>query len=626
MYVHTTIEEKLKALQRVDGGESMIAVASLLGFAKSTLYPAERKNFVLFERPYSSISLNNRGFIVPERGQGCSPPNPPCKDSKYRRLDGMCNNLNQQTWGGVNTVYTRLLPSIYSDKIRSLPVSVINNEPLPLPRVLSTTLFPQSRIDDPVFTLAMVGWSQFIVHDMSLGQGTIPFQSPSIQCCADKNHVAQNSNPRCNPLIIPKDDVFYSRFDVTCIGITRTITDIDTGCNPGNRPAEQLTQVTQWIDASMVYSNSESGNKPLREGNGGRLKVQPVGNRPFPPQLAPNVCLSTSSCFETGDIRGNQNPQLTTMHIVAVREHNNIANKLSAMHPNWSDDKLFEEAKRCLIAEILLITYYEFLPLVLGRENMLNRKLIYDTEEFVNDYNPNVNPSVINESATAAFRIFHSTIQGFFSFVGKERKDSRRFRLSDFLNNVIFLKDDDNFDGSIRGVTVQSQEQQDQFLTHEITRFLFRGTAPFGFDLKSLDFLRNRDHGLNVYNNFREFCNLKKANNFEDFLDVIDPENVDKLKNLYKHPDDVDLLAGVSLERLVPGTLAGPTALCILLIQFYNTRVGDRYFPELGGQTGSFTLDQLKQLKKITLARLLCDNSDDIQKMQRQAFRKISDE
>lgn len=61
-------------------------------------------------------------------------------------------------------------------EIRSLPVSVINNEPLPLPRVLSTTLFPQSRIDDPVFTLAMVGWSQFIVHDMSLGQGTIPFR------------------------------------------------------------------------------------------------------------------------------------------------------------------------------------------------------------------------------------------------------------------------------------------------------------------------------------------------------------------------------------------------------------------------------------------------------------------
>lgn len=50
---------------------------------------------------------------------------------------------------------------------------------------------------------------------------------------------------------------------------------------------------------------------------------------------------------------------------------------------------------------------------------MLNRKLIYDTEEFVNDYNPNVNPSVINESATAAFRIFHSTIQGFFRSVFK---------------------------------------------------------------------------------------------------------------------------------------------------------------------------------------------------------------
>lgn len=62
-----------------------------------------------------------------------------------------------------------------------------------------------------------------------------------------------------------------------------------------------------------------------------------------------------------------------------------------------------------------------------------------------------------------------------------------------------------------------------------------------------------------------------------------------KLKSIYKHPDDVELIVGGSLERLVPGTLTGPTFLCLLLKQFYITRVSDRYFFEAGGQISSFT-------------------------------------
>lgn len=70
------------------------------------------------------------------------------------------------------------------------------------------------------------------------------------------------------------------------------------------------------------------------------------------------------------------------------------------------------------------------------------------------------------------------------------------------------------------------------------------------------------------------------------------PQNVEILKSLYRHPNDVDLVVGGSLEKLVPGTLTGPVFLCIMLKQFYITRVSDRYFFEAGGQTGSFTLGQ----------------------------------
>lgn len=51
---------------------------------------------------------------------------------------------------------------------------------------------------------------------------------------------------------------------------------------------------------------------------------------------------------------------------------------------------------------------------------------------------------------------------------------------------------------------------------------------------------------------------------------------------MYESPDDVELVVAGSLERLVPGALAGPTFLCILTEQFYRTRVGDRYFYENG--------------------------------------------
>lgn len=63
-----------------------------------------------------------------------------------------------------------------------------------------------------------------------------------------------------------------------------------------------------------------------------------------------------------------------------------------------------------------------------------------------------------------------------------------------------------------------------------------------------------------------------------------------KLATLFQNPDDVDLTVGGSLEAHVPGTLAGPTFLCILTEQFYRTRAGDRFFYENGNPETGFTL------------------------------------
>ena len=51
---------------------------------------------------------------------------------------------------------------------------------------------------------------------------------------------------------------------------------------------------------------------------------------------------------------------------------------------------------------------------MLGHENMLKNELIYQTShgDYVNDYNPNIDPAVLNSHATAAFRYFHTQIEG----------------------------------------------------------------------------------------------------------------------------------------------------------------------------------------------------------------------
>lgn len=43
---------------------------------------------------------------------------------------------------------------------------------------------------------------------------------------------------------------------------------------------------------------------------------------------------------------------------------------------------------------------------------MVKHGVLYKTDGYVNDYREDVDPSVLNDHATAAFRYFHSAIQG----------------------------------------------------------------------------------------------------------------------------------------------------------------------------------------------------------------------
>lgn len=156
--------------------------------------------------------------------------------------------------------------------------------------------------------------------------------------------------------------------------------------------------------------------RQLREQRGGRMRVDVRNGKQWPPRATNTsgcaIQSAQEACYMAGDSRVNQNPQLTLLQIVLLREHNRIADALSKLNPHWNDETIFQEARRIAIAEHQHISYYEWLPIFIGLENSLKNRILYDTKGQVDDYQETVDPTIINEHSTAAFRYFHSAIAG----------------------------------------------------------------------------------------------------------------------------------------------------------------------------------------------------------------------
>jgi hypothetical protein len=75
----------------------------------------------------------------------------------------------------------------------------------------------------------------------------------------------------------------------------------------------------------------------------------------------------------------------------------------------------------------------------------------------------------------------------------------------------------------------------------------------------------------------------------------------------------------------VAGGVLGPTFACILGQQFHNLRKGDRFWYENGpdANPGAFSPEQLQEIRKSSLSRVICDNLDDIDVLQPYAFLMI---
>lgn len=81
----------------------------------------------------------------------------------------------------------------------------------------------------------------------------------------------------------------------------------------------------------------------------------------------------------------------------------------------------------------------------------------------------------------------------------------------------------------------------------------------------------------------------------------------------YREVDDVDLYTGALSEKPINGSILGPTLTCLILDQFVRVKYGDRFWYE---NPNWFTLEQLNEIRKSSLSRIICDNSDNVSEVQ----------
>lgn len=484
-----------------------------------------------------------------------------------RAIDGFGNNLLHNDWGQTNTGLMRFSTASYADGVSTparpgaASARLISN--MVCAQVGST---PNSRnMSDWVWQ-----WGQFIDHDMDLtdtGSPVEPFNIP-----------------------VPNGDPFFDpgHTGTQVIGLNRSIYMPGTGTGPGN-PRQQMNQITSYIDGSNVYGSDSSRASWLRTGVGGMLKTTANVNgalMPYNDGTQPNAMGTSTSFFVGGDVRANEQIGLTATHTLFVREHNRLAAQISAANPGWTDQQVYDRARKIVGAEIQAVTYNEFLPALFGANPL----------PAYGGYNPNVQASVSNEFSTAAYRIGHTMLSPTLLRVdnsGNTIPDGNVALQNSFFNPSQ-LVDHGGISPLLKGLASQAAQEVDTKIIDDVRNFLFGPPGAGGFDLASLNIQRGRDHGLADYNSVRVAFGEAPVASFAAISS--DPAVQAALASVYPDVNSIDPWVGMLAEDHVAGGSVGETMRTIILDQFARARDGDRYWfqndPDLADQQ-SF-LDNLK--------------------------------
>jgi peroxidase len=488
---------------------------------------------------------------------------------KFRTIDGSDNNLSDPTLNQANTDFARVGPANFADGFDAM-------QPGPNPREISNIVAANGptnaalEVDGVALSGMMYAWGQFIDHDLDLEEAGTNTADISIN--------------------VPTGDSLPAG---TVIPLTRVAIDPATGV-PGH-PATAINSITGWLDGSMVYGSDAATAASLRTADG-HMKVSAGDNLPI-------VMTAQGPAFAAGDVRAQENPDLTALQTLFVREHNYQVDKLHAEHPTWSGDQLYETAKAITTAEIANITYNEFLPHLLGP----------DAIPAYHGYDPSVNPTITEEFEGAAYRFGHSIVSADVNGISNLGATTSEQALADsFFESPATFAANGGADGLLRHLASDTAQPLDTHIIEDLRSLL--NDPPDATDLAATNIQRAHDLGLGTLNETRVALGLAPYTSFDQITS--DPTTAAALKQAYGSVDAVDLWTGGLAEDHTPGAAIGQTFGTIIAEQFTALRDGDRYYFENQG----FDPQTLAEIKSTTLSDIIERDTTGTTAMQADAF------
>ncbi|NEZ68339.1 hypothetical protein D0962_37400 [Leptolyngbyaceae cyanobacterium CCMR0082] len=496
-------------------------------------------------------------------------------------IDGFGNNLGNPQLGSAGSRLADSVPLQYDNGF-STPAG----QNRPNARVISNAISQQSGDIPEPRGLTNITWAygQFLDHDISL--------SPEVS-----REIATSEN-RSFIIPVPSNDPVLTPGNV--IALRDTEFEPGTGTSSSN-PRRIPNEITAWIDGSNVYGSEAERLASLRAFSGGRLLVSEGNLLPIQPPDADlpndNAGAPGRPLFIAGDVRANENIVLSSIHTLFVREHNRLADELSAVHPDWNDEQIFQRARQINIAQMQNITFNEYLPTLIGEELPAYQ-----------GYNPNINPQIERVFSTAAFRLGHTQLSSAIERLNPDGTSSEggSLTLSESFFPDISLSQTLGISDILRGVASSSSQAIDNAVIEDVRSLLF-GDGPNApaRDLVALNIERGRINGIADYNTVRSAYGLNRVTDFSEITS--DHVRADTLRQLYGSVDNIDAFVGLLAEDPQAGSSLGESLSAILQNQFVRLRDGDRFYFE-----NTFSEREVAAIRNTTLSDIIRRNTDTV--------------
>jgi hypothetical protein len=532
--------------------------------------------------------LRDRNLYDTETNQAPAPPrseNGASDPRTARTLDGSYNDLDHPTMGAVGCRFGRNIPLAYT-----FP----EPEPAlldPSPRTVSRELLTRDKfIPATTLNVLAAAWLQFEVHDW-LWHGK-----------------PQEEQPWTIPLA---DDDPWPEHPMK---IQRTL--VDPTPRPKGFPPTFRTAESHWWDGSQIYGNNQQLADSLRTREDGKLRLED--------DLIPH---DVEASLDLSDVAGAGWIGLYLLHIVFMKEHNAICDRLRAEYPGWTDDQLYHRARLINGALMAKIHTVEWTPAIIAhpttqhamhaqwyglistRAKRLRELAPFARSELLTGIpgtptDHHGTPYSLTEEFVAVYRM-HPLLPDEYEFrsaAADELLQEREFPEVGALQCRARLEEM----GAANSLYSLGIANPGAITLHNFPRHLQHFDRPDGklMDLAATDIVRIRARGVPRYNDFRKLFHLKPAESFEALTD--NREWAEEMSRVYGGDiDRLDLMVGLYAEPVPRGFGFSDTAFRVFILMASRRLKSDRFFtadytPQMYTRTGLEWIDQ-NSMKSVLL-------------------------